>query len=177
MQYSHCPLDYDGDNTYFIIIRASIGGLGDYYYFQYPAQSTPLLLVGVLPMGTAYNSIVFADPHLFTDCLLNSGIASNPSATSLGLRVIAVYRSLYGYVFEGLNFTLNPGRGGSHSYPIPCSSIASENASDYSTCYWNLPNEPMLLVVNVVRNSQGGQLARYRLPKQSLYPTGYTQTT
>ncbi|WP_054856165.1 hypothetical protein [Vulcanisaeta sp. JCM 16161] len=164
------PLSYDGDNSYFIIIRASLAGLGDYYYFQYPTQSTPLLMVGVLPMGTTYNSIVFTDPHLFTDCLINSGLVANPSATSLGLRVIAVYRSLYGYVFEGLNFTLNPGRG-SHSYPIPCSSLAASNASDYSACYWNLPSEPMLLIVNVVRNSQG-QAGAVPLAQSIIVPYG-----
>lgn len=166
------PLSYDGDNSYFMIIRVSIGGLGDYYYFQYPAQSTPLLMVGVLPMGTTYNSIVFADPHLFTNCL--SGLVKSPSATSLGLRIIAVYKSLYGYVFEGLNFTLNPGRGGSHSYPIPCTLLANTNARDYSACYWNLPSEPMLLIVNVVRNSQGQAgpvpLAQSIIVPYGLYP-------
>ncbi len=88
------------------------------------------------------------------NCLSSIGVLQNPGSSALGLRIIAVYRSLYGYSFESLNFTLNP-NGGSHSYPIPCSVLALSNASDYSTCYWNLPNTPMILIANVVRNSQG----------------------
>ena len=148
------PMAYDGDNTYFLIITASIGGLSDYTYYQYPAQSVPLLTVGILPSGSNYNSVIFVDPHILRNCLSNIGVLQNPGSSALGLRIIAVYRSLYGYSFESLNFTLNPG-GGSHSYPIPCSVLALSNANDYSTCYWNLPNTPMILIANVVRNSQG----------------------
>ncbi|WP_054849112.1 hypothetical protein [Vulcanisaeta sp. JCM 14467] len=115
------PIAFDQDNSYFIIIRASIGGLADYAYYQYPNVTTPLLLVGVIPFinERGYNSIVFTDPHLFTNCLLGTSIAPNPGSTALGLRIIAVYKSIYGYTFESINFTLNPGRG-AHSYPVPC---------------------------------------------------------
>jgi len=86
---------------------------------------------------------------------------------------VAVYRSLYGYTFESLNFTLNPGNG-SKSYPLPCVLLAQLKSNPYSTCYWNLPNTPMLLIVNVIRNSQGqaGQvpLAQSIIVPYGLYP-------
>jgi len=167
------PVVFDSDNTYFILITASIGGLQDYTYYQYPSIIIPLLTVGVLPNGTVYNSIVFADPHVISNCLYNTGLLTNPSQTALGLRIVAVYKTLYGYTFESLNFTLNPGKG-AHSYPIPCTSLAQSQSRDYSTCYWNLPNTPMLLIINVIRNSQGqaGQvpLAQSIIVPYGLYP-------
>jgi hypothetical protein len=167
------PVAYNSNNTYFMLITASIGGLQDYAYFQYPSQITPLLTVGILPNSTNYNSVVFVDPHVVSNCLLNSGLLPSPSASALGLRIVAVYRSLYGYTFESLNFTLNPGKG-AHSYPIPCSLLAQSQSRDYSACYWNLPNTPMLLIINIVRNSQGqaGQvpLAQSIIVPYGLYP-------
>jgi len=167
------PISYDGDNTYFMLITASIGGLQDYTYYQYPSQTTPLLTVGIIPNSTNYNSVVFVDPHVVSNCLYNAGLISNPSASALGLRIVAVYRSLYGYTFESLNFTLNPGNG-SKSYPLPCVLLAQLKSNPYSTCYWNLPNTPMLLIVNVIRNSQGqaGQvpLAQSIIVPYGLYP-------
>jgi len=167
------PVVFDSDNTYFMLITASIGGLQDYAYYQYPSVVIPLLTVGVLPNGTVYNSIVFVDPHVVRNCLLNSGLLTKTSETALGLRIVAVYKTLYGYTFESLNFTLNPGEG-AHSYPIPCVLLAQLKSRDHSTCYWNLPNAPMLLIVNVVRNSQGhaGQvpLAQSLIVPYGLYP-------
>jgi hypothetical protein len=167
------PVVFDSDNTYFMLITASIGGLQDYAYYQYPSIIIPLLTVGVLPNGTVYNSIVFVDPHVVSNCLYNTGLLPNPGATALGLRIVAVYKTLYGYTFESLNFTLNPGKG-AHSYPIPCTLLAQSQSRDYSTCYWNLPNTPLLLIVNVVRNSQGqaGQvpLAQSIIVPYGLYP-------
>ncbi|WP_069806891.1 hypothetical protein [Vulcanisaeta thermophila] len=148
------PLSFDGDNSYFFITYVESGGLGDYAYFQYPPQSTPLLLAAILPNGTSMNSVVFADPHLFTNCLINAGVVSNPGATALGLRIVAVFKSVYGYVFQSINFTINPGRG-SKSYPVPCTYLSTLNNPSYSACYWNLPSTPMLLIAYVVRNSQG----------------------
>jgi hypothetical protein len=167
------PVAYNSNNTYFMLITASIGGLQDYTYYQYPTVIIPLLTVGIIPNSTNYNSVVFVDPHVVSNCLLNSGLLPSPSVSALGLRIVAVYKTLYGYTFESLNFTLNPGKG-SHSYPIPCSLLAQSQSRDYSTCYWNLPNTPMLLIVNVVRNSQGqaGQvlLAQSIIVPYGLYP-------
>ena len=167
------PVVFDSDNTYFMLITASIGGLQDYTYYQYPSIIIPLLTVGVLPNGTVYNSIVFVDPHVVGNCLYNSGLLTNPSQTALGLRIVAVYKTLYGYTFESLNFTLNPGKG-AHSYPIPCTLLAQSQSNSYSTCYWNLPDTPMLLIINVIRNSQGqaGQvpLAQSIIVPYGLYP-------
>ena len=169
------PIAFDSDNSYFIIIRASIGGLADYSYYQYPPLTIPLLLVGVLPFinGSGYNSIVFTHPHLFTNCIPGLSQLPNPGSTALGLRVVAVYKSLYGYLFEGINFTLNTGRG-SQSYPVPCTALANSNASNYAACYWNLPTTPMLIIVNVIRNSQGQSgivpLAQTLVIPYGLYP-------
>jgi hypothetical protein len=167
------PIVFDSDNTYFMTITASIGGIQDYTYYQYPSIVIPLLTVGILPNGTVYNSIVFVDPHVVGKCLFNTGLLTNPSQTALGLRIVAVYKTLYGYTFESLNFTLNPGNG-SKSYPIPCVLLAQLKSNPYSTCYWNLPNTPMLLIVNVIRNSQGqaGQvpLAQSIIVPYGLYP-------
>ena len=164
------PISYDGDNTYFMLITASIGGLQDYAYYQYPSQTTPLLTVGIIPNSTNYNSVVFVDSHVVSNCLYNTRLLTNPSQTALGLRIVAVYKTLYGYTFESLNFTLS---NGSKSYPIPCISLA-QSQSNYSTCYWNLPNTPMLLIVNVIRNSQGpaGQvpIAQSIIVPYGLYP-------
>jgi hypothetical protein len=164
------PVVFDGDNTYFILITASIGGLQDYTYYQYPSVIIPLLTVGILPNSTNYNSVVFVDPHVVSNCLYNAGLISNPSASALGLRIVAVYRSLYGYTFESLNFTLNPGKG-AHSYPISCSLLAQLQSNSYSTCYWNLPDTPMLLIVNVIRNSQG-QAGQVPLVQSLIVPYG-----
>jgi len=165
------PVAYNSNNTYFILITASIGGIQDYAYFQYPGQTTPLLLMGILPNSTNYNSILFVDPNVLKSCLKNTKIISNPGETALGLRIVAVYKSLYGYTFETLNFTLGPGQGNAPSYPIPCTSLTKSN---HSTCYWNLPNTPLLLIVNVIRNSQGqaGQvpLAQSIIVPYGLYP-------
>jgi len=167
------PVIYHSNNTYFMLITASIGGLQDYTYYQYPSQTTPLLTVGIIPNSTNYNSVVFVDPHVVSNCLYNAGLISNPGQSALGLRIVAVYRSLYGYTFESLNFTLNPGKG-AHSYPIPCTLLAQLKSNPYSTCYWNLPNTPLLLIVNVIRNSQGqaGQvpLAQSIIVPYGLYP-------
>jgi hypothetical protein len=167
------PVAYNSNNTYFMLITASIGGIQDYTYYQYPTVIIPLLTVGIIPNSTNYNSVVFVDPHVVSNCLLNSGLLPSPSASALGLRIVAVYKTLYGYTFESLNFTLNPGKG-AHSYPIPCSLLAQSQSRDYSTCYWNLPNTPMLLIINIVRNSQGqaGQvpLAQSIIVPYGLYP-------
>jgi len=167
------PVVFDSDNTYFMLITASIGGLQDYTYYQYPSVVIPLLTVGIIPNSTNYNSVVFVDPHVVSNCLYNAGLISNPGQSALGLRIVAVYKSLYGYTFESLNFTLNPGKG-AHSYPIPCSLLAQSQSRDYSTCYWNLPNTPMLLIINVIRNSQGqaGQvpIAQSIIVPYGLYP-------
>jgi hypothetical protein len=167
------PVVFDSDNTYFILITASIGGLQDYTYYQYPSIIIPLLTVGIIPNSTDYNSILFVDPHVVSNCLYNTGLLPNPGATALGLRIVAVYKTLYGYTFESLNFTLNPGKG-AHSYPIPCTLLAQSQSRDYSTCYWNLPNTPILLIINVIRNSQGqaGQvpLAQSLIVPYGLYP-------
>jgi hypothetical protein len=156
-----------------MLITASIGGLQDYTYYQYPSVVIPLLTVGIIPNSTNYNSVVFVDPHVVSNCLYNAGLISNPGQSALGLRIVAVYKSLYGYTFESLNFTLNPGKG-AHSYPIPCSLLAQSQSRDYSTCYWNLPNTPMLLIINVIRNSQGqaGQvpIAQSIIVPYGLYP-------
>jgi hypothetical protein len=117
------PVAYNSNNTYFMLITASIGGLQDYAYYQYPSVIIPLLTVGIIPNSTNYNSVVFVDPHVVSNCLYNAGLISNPGQSALGLRIVAVYKSLYGYTFESLNFTLNPGKG-AHSYPIPCSLLA-----------------------------------------------------
>jgi len=165
------PVSFDSDNTYFILITASIGGIQDYAYYQYPSQTTPLLLVGIIPNGANYNSIIFVDPHVVEDCLYNSGLLANPGQSALGLRIVAVYRSLYGYTFESLNFTLNPGKGAG-SYPVSCTSLAQSQSNQYSTCYWNLPDTPTLLIIDVVRNSQGQQvpLAQLIVVPYGLYP-------
>ena len=150
------PIAYDGDNYYYFVTYVSVSGLGDYSYYQYPSTGqAPLLVAGLLPVlnGTG-NSIVFADPHLFTNCLLNQGLITNPGQSALGLRIIAVFKSEYGYTFRSINFTINPGRG-SNSYPVPCSYLSSINTPNYAACYWNLPSTPMLLLVWIQRNSQG----------------------
>jgi len=150
------PMAYDSDNYYYFVIYASVSGLGDYGYYQYPSfNQTPLLVAGLLPaLNGVGNSIVFADPHLFTNCLLNQGLITNPGQSALGLRIIAVFKSEYGYTFRSINFTINPGRG-SNSYPVPCSYLSSINTPNYAACYWNLPSTPMLLLVWIQRNSKG----------------------
>jgi len=143
-------LPYGSSNFYYINAYASVGGLGDHGIYITSVR-TPLLTAIILPYVGGYNNIVFAHPHLFTQCL--SGY-SNPGQTALGLRMTAIFKSIYGYTFESINFTLNPGRG-SGSYPVPCSSLASSNGNSNSACYWTLPQAPMLLLAYVTRNSQG----------------------
>lgn len=167
------PMAYDGDNYYYLIIYASVSGLGDYYYYQYPSTNqAPLLLAGVLPsLNGAGNVVVFADPHLFTNCLFNQSLISNPGQSALGLRIIAVFKSEYGYTFESINFTINPGRG-SISYPVPCTYLGTLTSNNYAACYWNLPNTPMLLIVWVQRNS-AGQSGSVPTNQLLIIPYGY----
>lgn len=75
---------------------------------------------------------------------------------------MAIYKSVYGYVFQETNFTLNPANGNSQqSYPVPCTTTYPGNGNPYSgqkssVCYWNVPSSPMFLIATVYRNSQGG---------------------
>ena len=163
-------------SSYYIyaIAYAEVGGLGDYAYAQYPASQTPLLMAGLLP--TIFNTggtIVFAHPHLFTNCLYSQGLISNSGQSALGIRIFAVYKSIYGYVLSTvLNVTLtNPGRG-SQSYPIPCTQLSASNSVNESACYINLPYEPMLLIIYVTRNSNG-QSGNVPISQVLIIPYGY----
>ncbi len=151
---------YSSNNFYYFDAFASLDGYGgDHGYYTTAAQA-PLLMAMILPFTSSYNNITFIDPHLLTNCLLNSGEISNPGQSALGLRIAAVYKSIYGYTFNSINFTLNPGKG-SKSYPIPCTVLQSLQSSHgnggqkYSACYWSLPTTPLFLVVSVYRNSNG----------------------
>ncbi|WP_148224763.1 hypothetical protein [Vulcanisaeta moutnovskia] len=147
-------------SSIYIDAYVSIGGLGDHGYLIWPNNITiPLLMIMVLPNGTNQNSIFFIDPSVFnTTCLKN--IYNLSGKRSLGLRISAIYKSVYGYIFQTINFTLNPANGNSQeSYPVPCTyySKSGNPASGQkgSVCYWNLPNSPMFLVITVYRNSNG----------------------
>jgi len=165
------PMAYDGDNAYFFTFFAQDGGAGDYGYFQYPNINTPLLIAGILPNKSG-GSIIFADPHLFANCLKNNGIINKISQTTSGLRLVAIYKSISGYVFQSLDFSLNPGTG-SQSYPVPCTTLqgtksngASNGAGTKSngasngaaSCYWNLPATPLLLIAYVTPNSNSANV-------------------
>lgn len=146
------PITPSQTNFYFIDAYASLGGLGDHgYYFN--TTTTPLLSVIILPYlnSSNYNMLIFAHPHVLAGCLTTC----NPGQTALGLRAVAVYKTIYGYTFESLSFTLNPGQG-SVSYPsVACQTLTtSQTSNNYADCYWNLPQTPMLLIAIVTRNSQ-----------------------
>jgi len=149
------PMAYDGDNAYFFTFFAQDGGAGDYGYFQYPNINTPLLIAGILPNKSG-GSIIFADPHLFANCLKNNGIIKKISQTTSGLRLVAIYKSISGYVFQSLDFSLNPGTG-RQSYPVPCTTLQRTKSNGASkgaaSCYWNLPATPLLLIAYVTPNS------------------------
>ncbi|MGC8598112.1 MAG: hypothetical protein ACP5NY_09445, partial [Thermocladium sp.] len=147
----------------FVNAYASIGGLGDHGIYTTGNASEPLLMISIIPNGTN-NNILFIDPHAIAQ---NSGSSNNcfnlyvPSSekgksTSLGLRITAVYKSTYGYVFEVLNFTLNPGEG---NQPSSCTA-PSKNGIISSFCYWNLPQAPLFLFAFVERNSNGNNLPK-----------------
>ena len=148
-------------SSIYIDAYASISGIGDHGYLIWPNNITiPLLMVMILPNSTNINSIFFIDPSVFnTTCLEN--IYNITGKRSLGLRVMAIYKSVYGYVFQETNFTLNPANGNSQqSYPVPCTTTYPGNGNPNSgqknsVCYWNLPSSPMFLIVTVYRNSQG----------------------
>ncbi len=146
------PISESSSNFYYIDAYASLGGLGDHgLYFN--STSNPLLSVIILPYinGSGINWIIFAHPHVLSGCISSC----NPGQTALGLRVVGVFKSIYGYTFSVLNFTLNPGQG-SVSYPsTPCQYLtSSQTSNNYADCYWALPQTPMLLIVFVSRNSQ-----------------------
>lgn len=156
------PMAYDGDNAYFFTFFAQDGGAGDYGYFQYPSLSTPLLIAGILPNKSG-GSIIFADPHLFANCLKNNEIIQKISQTTSGLRLVAIYKSISGYVFQSLDFSLNPGTG-SQSYPVPCTTLQGTKSNGESgsngaaSCYWNLPAAPLLLIAYVTPNSNSANV-------------------
>lgn len=165
------PVAFNPSNYYYMVITAQTAGLKDYAYYQYPAIQVPLLTVGVLPLiGSNGYSVVFADPHLFTNCLLGISL-SNPGQSALGLRVVAVYKSIYNFTTMSLNFTFNPSRG-SNSYPISCAYLNTLSTPNYSACYWDLPGTPMLLLVWIQRNSQG-QSSTVPLSQLLVIPLGY----
>lgn len=168
---------YNSSSFYYFDAFASLDGYGDHGYYT-TAATTPLLMAMILPFTPSYNNITFIDPHLVTNCLLNSGAISNPGQSALGLRIAAVYKSIYGYTFNSINFTLNPGRG--NSYPIPCTALQSlqskpsgkgNEGPKYSACYWSLPTTPLFLVVSVYRNSNG-QSGKVPLHEILLIPYG-----
>jgi hypothetical protein len=137
---------------YYINAYASLGGLGDHgLYFN--STNNPLLSVVILPSPNASNInwVIFAHPHVLSGCISTC----NPGQTALGLRVVGVFKSIYGYTFSALNFTLNPGQG-SVSYPnVTCQYLTtSQTSNNYADCYWALPQTPMLLIAFVTRNSQ-----------------------
>jgi hypothetical protein len=137
---------------YYIDAYASLGGLGDHgLYFN--STNNPLLSVVILPSLNASNInwVIFAHPHVLSGCISTC----NPGQTALGLRVVGVFKSIYGYTFSALNFTLNPGQG-SVSYPnVTCQYLTtSQTSTNYADCYWALPQTPMLLIAFVTRNSQ-----------------------
>ncbi|KUO79554.1 MAG: hypothetical protein AT718_08465 [Vulcanisaeta sp. JCHS_4] len=137
---------------YYIDAYASLGGLGDHgLYFN--STNNPLLSVVILPSPNApnINWVIFAHPHVLKGCISTC----NPGQTALGLRVVGVFKSIYGYTFSALNFTLNPGQG-SVSYPsTSCQYLTtSQKSNNYADCYWALPQTPMLLIAFVTRNSQ-----------------------
>ena len=139
-------------NFYYINAYASLGGLGDHgLYFN--STNNPLLSVVILPSPNASNInwVIFAHPHVLKGCISTC----NPGQTALGLRVVGVFKSIYGYTFSALNFTLNPGQG-SVSYPsVSCQYLTtSQTSNNYADCYWALPQTPMLLIAFVTRNSQ-----------------------
>ena len=139
-------------NFYYINAYASLGGLGDHgLYFN--STNNPLLTVVILPSLNASNInwVIFAHPHVLKGCIPTC----NPGQTALGLRVVGVFKSIYGYTFSALNFTLNPGQG-SVSYPsTSCQYLTtSQKSNNYADCYWALPQTPMLLIAFVTRNSQ-----------------------
>ncbi len=148
-------------SSIYIDAYASLSGIGDHGYLIWPNNVTiPLLMVMILPNSTNMNSILFMDPSVFsTTCLEN--IYNSTGKKSLGLRVMAIYKSVYGYVFQETNFTLNPANGNSQqSYPVPCTTTYPGNGNPNSgekssVCYWNIPSSPMFLIVTVYRNSQG----------------------
>ncbi|GAB6947016.1 hypothetical protein JCM16161A_11460 [Vulcanisaeta sp. JCM 16161] len=148
-------------SSIYIDAYASISGIGDHGYLVWPNNITiPLLMVMILPNSTNINSIFFIDPSVFnTTCL--KLIYNITGKRSLGLRVMAIYKSVYGYVFQETNFTLNPANGNSQrSYPVPCTATYPGNGNPNSgqkssVCYWNVPSSPMFLIVTVYRNSQG----------------------
>lgn len=147
-------------SSIYIDAYASISGIGDHGYLVWPNNITiPLLMVMILPNSTNMNSILFIDPSaLNTTCL--EIIYNITGKRSLGLRVMAIYKSVYGYVFQETNFTLSPANGNSQqSYPVPCTTTYPSNnpnsGQKSSVCYWNVPSSPMFLIVTVYRNSQG----------------------
>ncbi len=165
------PVAFNPNNYYYMVITAQTAGLKDYAYYQYPAVQIPLLLVGILPLINSNGySVVFADPHLFTNCLLGVSL-SNPGQSALGLRIVAVYKSVYNFTTMSINFTFNPSRG-NNSYPVPCSYLSTISTPNYSACYWNLPGTPMLLLVWIQRNSQG-QSSTVPLSQLLVIPLGY----
>ncbi|WP_156769896.1 Ig-like domain-containing protein [Caldivirga maquilingensis] len=165
------PVAFNPSNYYYMVITAQTAGLKDYAYYQYPAIQIPLLTVGIVPLINSNGySVVFADPHIFTNCLLGVSL-SNPSQSALGLRVVAVYKSIYNFTTMSINFTFNPSRG-SNSYPVSCTILSSSNPPNYSACYWNLPSTPMLLLVWIQRNSQG-QSGSVPLSQLLVIPLGY----
>ncbi|WP_243674897.1 hypothetical protein [Vulcanisaeta distributa] len=150
-------------SSIYIDAYASISGIGDHGYLVWPTNITiPLLMVMILPNSTNTNSILFIDPSaLNTTCL--EIIYNSTGKKSLGLRVMAIYKSVYGYVFQETNFTLSPANGNSQqSRPVPCTKTyqgkgnSNPNSGQKSSvCYWNVPSSPMFLIVTVYRNSQG----------------------
>ncbi|MFP3307499.1 MAG: hypothetical protein RXN93_09245, partial [Thermocladium sp.] len=125
-----------------------------------PNINTPLLIAGILPNKSG-GSIIFADPHLFANCLKNNGIINKISQTTSGLRLVAIYKSISGYVFQSLDFSLNPGTG-SQSYPVPCTTLQGTKSNGASngaaSCYWNLPTTPLLLIAYVTPNSNSANV-------------------
>jgi hypothetical protein len=155
------------NNAYYIDVYASLGGLGDHgLYFSY--TTTPLLATIILPNSPTINWVIFAHPHVLANCITTN----NPGSTALGLRIVAVYKSIYGYTFSTLNFILNPGEG-AVSYPsVPCQSLTtSQKSNNYADCYWALPQTPMLLIAFVTRNSQG-QAGQVPLSQVLIIPYG-----
>ena len=144
------PIQPSSQSFYYVDAYATLGGLGDHgLYFN--TTGNPLLTAIIVPNGSSTNWVIFAHPHVLTDCISTC----NPGQTALGLRVVGVFKSIYGYTFSVLNFTLNPGQG-SVSYPsMPCQYLTTNQTSNnYADCYWALPQTPMLLIVFVSRNSQ-----------------------
>ncbi|MGC9136072.1 hypothetical protein [Caldivirga sp.] len=165
------PIPFNPNNYYYMVITAQTAGLKDYAYYQYPSIQIPLLMVGVMPLINSNGySLIFTDPHIFTNCLLGVSL-SNPSQSALGLRVVAVYKSIYNFTTMSINFTFNPSRG-NNSYPVSCNYLSTKNTPNYSACYWNLPSTPMLLLVWIQRNSQG-ESGSVPLSQLLVMPLGY----